>query len=273
MVDLIINGLRFNWAGDGADHFYDGPAHGLSAPPEPPKMGPPAVAARYDPAPKWDADGNSVDIGKPADVCNAVRQLMDGIEFLHGPIMDCANDALMPFPDGSTLRADELKQIWLSSRFIVNNEQQGTSRGGKTLIEARQSHIRFTTVSGYHGHGSAQLHFIILHELMHMTEACSQAWRADWTHYLKRQGIEGPPPKKKKQRKAYDLAVGSKAAVYDYRHVEFRRTEQFTHLATRAVMTMIGVPQFEETYTSPPARHGETNMPPFGLAIEALPSD
>lgn len=272
MVDLIVNGLRINWAGVQSGRFYDGPASGYPAPPEPAGSGPPPVAARFDSEKKFDSNGQPLDIGTPDKVCDAARLLLAGIDFLHPAIMNCDGEAEMAFADGSTMRGQELKRLWQSARFIVNNDQNGAGRGGKTLIEARQSHIRYTTVDGYHRHGEAQLHFIILHELMHMTEACSAAWAKDWAHYLRRKEAGESPPKKGKRLKAYNEKISQLSVVYNQDQLEFRRTEQFTHLATREAMSLIGIAGFNEMHTAPPIQQTLSNMPPFGFSIESYPA-
>lgn len=242
MVDIIVDGLRINWANKGALRFYEGKTPTWPAPAEPDGFGPPKVAAS--------CSGSDT----AAVVTSAAESLIAAIAILHPSIMAIADSQAIVFADGRQLSGVQIKSVWQHGRFVVNDSKYGADRGGATLAALKESQIRHDTVSGYRAHGDKALWFIILHEFMHMVQAGIDFWKAEYDAYRHAEGR------------------GDEAgANYDGNNLNFRRTEQYVNAATRKLLTLAGLPVIGPYVGEGAGRHASDNMPPFGYDLEPGP--
>jgi hypothetical protein len=106
----------------------------------------------------------------------AVDALNNAIRAATQAINNIPNNAQITLPNGSTVSGAELKAMWASTDFRINEAgtgyANGTTRGeadyagGNPLIS-----FNIDTVKGYNAHGAAGMNYLIGHELGHMTNA------------------------------------------------------------------------------------------------------
>lgn len=240
MADFIVNGLRINWAGNQANHFYEKSMH-FAVPAEPHDDHPPEVAAFC------------LDDKNAAAITDAATTLTAEIAAMDSAMRKINKRAVVRFVDGRKISGKEIRRIWARCTYMVNDFKSGRDRGGATLAKLKQSQIRFSTIQGYAADSQAALRYIILHEQMHMTIPGVAFWLEAYDDYRDDEGRSDPEGEK-----------------YDGEIVHFRRTEQHVNAATREVMKLAGFDLLPQKHVTADMRFHRENMPPYGYDLEPI---
>lgn len=174
----------------------------MPPPDEPTDFDPPRVAAEV------------TDPANAEKVQAAAQKLTDQVAKLTPEIDKLRDDAKITFKNGVTMTGAEIKSWWRKADFLVTDRNNfGTDRGGAVIGTLSQFH--FSTVNGWALHENG-LSFIMIHEVMHMTQAAKDFDKLMWERHL---------------------AAGNDLSNYDGRSEYFRENERYVNDAAQKVLT------------------------------------
>lgn len=176
-----------------------------------------------------------------ADVEAARDDMQSKINIIDRMVDQLADDATVPWPDGTTKTGAEVKALWAAMDFRVSDRDFGPGRVGEVV--GTLSTINFAAWNGYSSQGAGT--FIVLHELVHTDPSTRAYIAAAWVTFYNSElasyaatlGKSVSALTAEERQAAYNIAVGRYTSNSSFEAGEHRANQ-----AARALSTMLNIP-------------------------------